>query len=304
MKKKLSFIICVIIFHNYGISQNVVKGNIHSETFQGIPGVAVHLKGTSRLAVTDQNGNFSIRLPQNMRNDTSRSKLVLTTKNAGFSETDLHLNNAKFISQTVRSGTIEMSHKFPWPPPDYSASSVLDNEIFKNCDDLHNADFILSKALKNVGYTEKGYYSVPGGFAVITRIEQIDKNGVSLDPPERWSVNTFSPLSFSITSYLKALFFSTPGYFRIIAFIVTDKPFNSSDKLPDENSAIDWIKNGTMVLPAEIGALKFTKDHTVTALIYEFQKPESDDVFLINPSDLTGDDHLKLSKILPELNKN
>ena len=76
------------------------------------------------------------------------------------------------------------------------------------------------------------------------------------------------------------------------------------EESPDENSAIDWIKNGTMVLPADIAALKFTKYHAVTALIYEFQKPESDDAFLINPSDLTGDDHLKLSKIITGLSQN
>src|SRR3954469_21792496 len=41
----------------------VVKGTVHDENGEGMPGVNVILKGTSDGAATDRDGNFSISVP-------------------------------------------------------------------------------------------------------------------------------------------------------------------------------------------------------------------------------------------------
>ncbi len=108
-------------------------------------------------------------------------------------------------------------------------------------------------------------------------------------------------LKASWTSYLKSLFFSTPGYFRIIVFTVTNKPFTSSGKKINKETAIGWLYKGLNVLPQDIGNKKFGKDYNCTALVYEYKKPESVDAFLVIPGLITAYDHLVKSRIITKL---
>ena len=137
----------------------------------------------------------------------------------------------------------------------------------------------------------------------MTRIEQIKLDGESLPPPDRWSVVTRSIEKFSLSNYIRSLFFSTPGYFRIIVFTVTNVPFTSSGKNISRTDAIGWLDSGFNVLPEEIKRMNFTTTYECTALIYEFVKPESGDAYLRNPGSLTAADHLKKSKIIDALKK-
>lgn len=187
---------------------------------------------------------------------------------------------------------------FPWPPPNASASEGIPNELLAGSSQLQSLGDVntrLVSALEKNGYSERNYYAVPNGFALVTRLEQIEPDGRPKADPDRWSPN--SPEFRSLGAYLRALFTANPGYYRVIVFIVTDVPFAESDKKVSEEEAIHWLHAGLNQLPQEISGRAYTKDVASTALIYEFQKEQGKDAQLDEPSRLGAHEHLTHSGI-------
>jgi hypothetical protein len=195
----------------------------------------------------------------------------------------------------------ESMPNFKWPPPKASAREVIPDLflrrsgrgiiLFKNVDD------ILRSALDNCGYSESSYYGIPGGFALATRIEQMNKNGIPKSGDIRWSLKT-SPINpFSdFSAYLTALFKGNPGYYRVIVFIITPNGFSQGTTEPSEVEVLDWIGKGFDKLPPEVGMWPYTDAHRCTALIYEFKKtPQSSKPVI--PGSLPGKTHLMRSGI-------
>jgi hypothetical protein len=138
-------------------------------------------------------------------------------------------------------------------------------------------DAILIAALNAGGYTARSYYSVPNGFALATRIEQINEDGTPKTPPARFAIEPEPVSILRPMDYLRALLKGVPGYYRVIVFIVTDTPFQASGERPTEAQATEWVSSGVNVLPRAIGELPFTRDVNCTALVYEFtRKPGAD----------------------------
>ena len=196
----------------------------------------------------------------------------------------------------------QIKEEFPWPPRRASATAVIPSEFLTQKTDkvsLKNIEQKLSATLDSCGYFEKSYYAVPGGFAIVTRLEQIDPDGRSKEIPDRWSVEVEPLRSFSLEAYLKALFTARCGYYRIIAFIVTPHPFSQSDITVSRDEAMDWVHEGWNKLPSSIGEREYLpKELSSTALIYEFEQPESGKkAELKTPGRLTGRDHLRKAKI-------
>jgi hypothetical protein len=187
---------------------------------------------------------------------------------------------------------------FPWPPPEYSVSAVLDKSYFKQAKTMFDIDNILTEALSDLGYDDRSYFEIPNGFALVTRIEQIQENGKPLTPPTRWSVTVRAYDRLSWSSYLKALVFPPRGFFRIIVFAVTDNSFSSSHKKATRAAAEQWLKSGIHQLPARIGNKSFGANHLCMALIYEFKKVEANEAEQIT-GDLTGMEHLKNAGLIP-----
>jgi hypothetical protein len=169
---------------------------------------------------------------------------------------------------------------FEWPPPKASEEYVLPRNIFGDGSRalvFADVDHILVAALNAGGYGTRSYYSVPSGFALATRIEQINEDGTPKMPPARFALEPEAVSLFRPMDYLKALLKGVPGYYRVIVFIVTDTPFQASDKRPTEAQATAWVSSGVNVLPRAIGDLPFTRDVNCTALVYEFtRKPGAD----------------------------
>jgi len=187
--------------------------------------------------------------------------------------------------------------QFPWPPPSASAREVLPRTLFHGSH-LVDIDRTLSNALHKNGYAETSYYAVPSGFALVTRLEQIDIDGRSKSPPGRWSVDALARMSsFSLKGYINALFIADPGRYRVIVFVVTDVPFRESDTQISKEEALGWLRDGWNVLPSIIGERPFTADVNCTALIYEFEKKGNSTRILL-PSGLGAHAHLIQSGIL------
>jgi hypothetical protein len=88
---------------------------------------------------------------------------------------------------------------FPWPPPRYSAFATIVREWVAegSAPALGLVGRRLETAFDRAGYGERSYYWVPGGFALVSRIEQIRADATPVDPPARWAIDTpQGPISF------------------------------------------------------------------------------------------------------------
>lgn len=183
---------------------------------------------------------------------------------------------------------------FPWPPPRASAMAVIPAVFFANDRFLGDVSNRIGAALDVGGYFERSYFAAPGGFAMVTRLEQINPDGTSKrEEKERWSLKSGPIGRFSLADYLRTLFTAPAGYYRIIVFVVSSQPFTQSDERVERSEAGAWLSQGLNALPEEITQLSYTKRHTVTALIYEFEQPGRQEAMLMLPSDLTGRAHLE-----------
>lgn len=182
---------------------------------------------------------------------------------------------------------------FPFPPPKPSAIDVITIDKFPDANNLEDINNFIGRTLNQCGYHEKSIYEIPNGFALVSRIEKINSDASSKNPPERWEINSKVKNSFSISDYIKSLFSSNPGFYRVIVFMVTDIPFNTTKNVPSKEDATDWLYNGLNILPDEIGSTTLNQSYSCSVLIYEFKSPESgESAFLMSPSLHTGREHL------------
>ncbi len=207
--------------------------------------------------------------------------------------------------QTENPWDTEDYPKFPWPPPKASASVKITDEVLSSSIEkvvyLGDIDKIINKALKASEYWEMSYYAVPDGFALVTRLEQINSDGTPKEEQDRWSMQVPPMRKFTLMNYLKALFTANPGHFRILVFIVTPKPFSKSDETVDRKEAMDWLERGLNKLPQPIASKLYTNQCEITVLIYEFEQPESGETILKQPSHLSGRKHIEQSGLISAL---
>jgi hypothetical protein len=82
--------------------------------------------------------------------------------------------------------------QFPWPPPRASASAVIPAAFLRpsgvESPTLGDIADEISKALDTGGYFERSFFGAPGGFAMVTRLERINRDGTPTDEAERWTV--------------------------------------------------------------------------------------------------------------------
>lgn len=189
---------------------------------------------------------------------------------------------------------------FPWPPPRASTMMNINDAALRIAGDsttLGQVSDRLVQALDVAGYVEKSYFAVPDGFALVTRLEQIDPDGTPLDPPDRWSEEAGPVRQFDLRSILRALFTANPGYFRILVFVATPHPFSQSDQEVRREEAVAWLREGVNRLPDAVARQPYAPAFRTTALVYEFEQPESGDPQLVSGR-LTARTHLQRSGLL------
>jgi hypothetical protein len=187
---------------------------------------------------------------------------------------------------------------FPWPPPSPTARVAIDlSKVSPSAGGrtFGDIDGFLGAALSGAGYRDRAWYSVPGGFALVTRLEQVGDDGSPRPGDARWStVPRFG--SFSLRDYLRALLQATPGHFRVIAFVVTDQDFDSTPKPMTEELASEWAESGAPRLPASIAARPAGDRVFSVALIYEFARHRYDEqAEFLKGGDVPGADQLRRS---------
>lgn len=198
-------------------------------------------------------------------------------------------------------GTDYKDVSFPFPPPKASASQILPWRFFEDAIQLGDVDQILSEAIGFCGYNEKSYYYVPDGFALVTKLEQINVDATPKLPPDRWSPNLLPLQRFSLGDYLRALFMGKKGHFRVFVFIVTPYPFSQRPDAPTKAIAQNWLVSGFNILPKPLAELPFNSDYSVTTLIYQFELVENGESRFVEQSWHSCQTHLERSNILQHL---
>lgn len=197
---------------------------------------------------------------------------------------------------------------FPFPPPKASTYvEIKRNLLFADSAKsmtLAEVNDTLDQALTKAGYVEKSYYQVPDGFALVTRLEKINEDGSPKPEQARWVGAKEKQRIFSISDYLKQLFTANPGYYRIIVFIVTSQSFSQDGKQTvSREEAMNWLTEGNLQLPESIAQKSYTKQHKCTALVYQFERPNSaaQETILLTPSSVPATSHLTRSGLFKGL---
>lgn len=204
---------------------------------------------------------------------------------------------------TTRPQPSEPYGNMAWPPPAPSATMVLPRSLISGTVELPSLAETarrLEVALEAAGYLEFRYYEIPGGFALLTRLERINSDGTPRAGDARWDLGSHS--NYSLRDLIMGVFFGNPGRYRIIAFVFTDEAWEFEQEEVTIADATRWFTVGSLWLPSRTGERPFTERHGATALIYDFNQIKIDEAAsILLPSPIQGRTHLEQSMILVHL---
>lgn len=208
-----------------------------------------------------------------------------------------------YFSMSLKTSSIEAPSNsppdlpmLPWPPPKPSSLISLPDEAKGDSNHLVDVYERISFALHQSGYGEQRVYGVPAsgdeGFAIVTRLERFDKNGVPLDDDTRFLPPDLEDTSFNLTEFIKRLFVAPQGYFRFAIFIITDLTYIPNAPEIDSEGAQTLLEEGVPRLPDSFEQVSSSGYH-VDVLIYEYLwDTQKDEAKPIAPGRLTAYQHL------------
>lgn len=165
--------------------------------------------------------------------------------------------------------------QFPWPPPQCAQRQTLQEHLKNAGANLADIDTRLRSALDAKGYVQRSYFQTPGGFALVTQLEQFNVDGTSKQGSGRWTDYPVQADFNSVWDYLKSLVMPVSGNFRIFVFIVSDTPYNLAARRVPKEEAVGWLSIGLNRLPEQIGSMATGNKHYLDVLVYEFEAPQS-----------------------------
>lgn len=152
----------------------------------------------------------------------------------------------------------------------------LPRSAFSAAATLGKVDEKLRLALDTRGYYNRSYFSVKNGFALVCQMEQYNRAEATIrNDRTRWLDYPVRDNFSSLWDGLSTLVAPQKGYFRLFVFVVTDQPFSASPQKVSKTEAAEWLSRGGNRLPEGIKKMPFSGAHTVSALVYEFEVPQS-----------------------------
>ncbi len=193
----------------------------------------------------------------------------------GFKKADKSLRITSVAWDDDRSWENFQKAAFPFPPPDCYQNVELSRNAFYDCQTLGDLGKKISREFDKKYYPYR-FLSVPGGFAVVTQIEQYQADGsIFWDSRTRWTeLPVGESFSFSL-NYFKKMLYPQKAFLRILVVLVTKANFNSGQKLISKEAAKSWVSQGVNRLPKGVAAIPFDPDFAVDFLVYEFEVPET-----------------------------
>jgi hypothetical protein len=192
-------------------------------------------------------------------------------------------------------------------PPKATATVPVPLHLIKGGISLGELAERLGRVMDSVGYVEKSFYSLDAvdnkGCAIVTHIEQIKADGTPV-AKGRWSFELPSYENFSVQTFLAALFTAQPGYYRLIALVVSEKPLVEKQNPPSPSQAEELI-HGPKSPPLSLWTIPVTSAYRCIAYIYEFERPtrSHDPAFMKDSPDVTAQTHLASTGLWTALQK-
>ncbi|MEM8802640.1 MAG: hypothetical protein AAGF55_08895 [Pseudomonadota bacterium] len=186
--------------------------------------------------------------------------------------------------ESASSETIEQQgfpQLLPWPPPRASRRLRLDRDLLlaelDAAPQIGDVARYLSAELRARDYDQIGFLGVPGsGFALLTGLEQIDRNAEPLAGSARWISEISVERGFSLRAFLDALLSAPVGNFRVFVFVFTDQQFQENTEQPVSTEILEgWSERSVLDLPDTLSAQAVRGNHQLTVLVYEFFKTEN-----------------------------
>lgn len=198
--------------------------------------------------------------------------------------------------------------KFPIPAPSPSCLGLLDMSLILDQSTYADVDILLRQKLTGAGYYENQYFELPDGFAIITKLENIDVNKRPLKENHRWALGAneigSSMVKNEISSfeeYKNALIMPNSGYCRFFVFYFSATPFSSVQNnfipITTENFNDKFSFAGMNRLPVELGLRRVKNEHRIFVLVYEFIKKENQTPKFIKSSNYSANAHLNKSNL-------
>ena len=190
----------------------------------------------------------------------------------------------------------------PWPPPTPTSQDGIARALVvgNGASTWGTVSDHFDAALEAAGYEDRDYYAVPGGFALATRIERIDRDGRPLSVPTRW-VGSRGEREWTLEAMLRELAGVPVGRYRTLVFVFSDTAFQSGDVAMSEAMAERWRSRGLNHLPAGLRTLAYGQDFNCDVLVYEFQQRAAGEPASFVQAGLPARRHLTASLILDKL---
>lgn len=127
-------------------------------------------------------------------------------------------------------------------------------------------------ALQRGGLQFSAYAIGDDGFAYVAIVERIRIDGTPLKPPQRFPNNVVTDNgSDGWLDFIVSRFRVTPGYYRIIAVTVTNRPLQSAGAFPSLQASLSLVHGGMFTLP-DVLRQKTVKGLQFAALVYEYER--------------------------------
>jgi len=202
----------------------------------------------------------------------------------------------------------EKAAGFPLPAPKPSARlEIPNNDLTAPAQPatLGSVADKLVSALDAAGYSDYTFMPAPDGFALVTQLEKIRRDG-SPDLHQRFGVNLTDAQRryFSLSDYLKALFTADVAHYRVVVFLVVPQTVQFAQSGASAAQVEQW--GGFDRLPQTVRAQSFdiANGFHCVALVYEFAKDQFDTPAVQSlPGSVSGRQHLEKAGIWAKLAK-
>jgi hypothetical protein len=175
---------------------------------------------------------------------------------------------------------------FSFPPPQPVDSAEIPNQFLT--EGISNPTFstvakVISDKLEKANYTRGKYsyfWNTENEFAIVTKMERINIDGTPfLDSSgvvdARWEINDYLPTAENSGEYFRYLIGGKKVFYRVFAFIVTNKDYSFFDNSPPSfEMAQKWKRLGNSGLgvgaTSTVKEIEFTDQYHCFALLYLF----------------------------------
>ncbi len=166
--------------------------------------------------------------------------------------------------------------QFPWPAPKPTTHTPIPRALLQDTSVASESLGVIADrvedALRKANLDFAAYAIGDSGFAYVTRVEMIRRDGSPFESPDRFpkDVRTSAP-NEGFLDFVLSRFFARPGYYRVIAIVATNQPLITSSAKITADSAMVLAAGAMMSIPQELRKVT-VPDLRFAALIYEYSK--------------------------------